>query len=270
MILFTVYLLGCWIRMLRTHTHRLGLAIVLSLAPISAVWAGWGDLLKQVEEKAPDLLDSVTGKTSDQLNTNLSSDELIAGLKEALKIGTERAVETVSATNGYLGNPEIRIPLPDKLEAAGNLLRKFGMDSTVDSFEESMNHAAEKAAPEAKAIFLDTLSQMSIEDAKKIYQGDDDAATRYFEDKTRDKLSSSFKPLIKDSMAEVNVTGYYQQLVEQAKQYPLMNKLDLDLENYVTDKALDGLFTMLAAEEMAIREDPAARTTELLKKLFDN
>lgn len=231
--------------------------------------AGWNDLLKQVEEKAPDLLNSLAGQDSSD-NFDLSSDELVAGLKEALKVGTARAVSAVSATDGYFGNPKIRIPLPDELQMAGNLLRKFGLDSTVDRFEESMNRAAEKAAPQAKESFLKALEQMTIDDAKKIYQGEDDAATRYFEDHTRTELREAFKPIIEDSMASVGVTRYYRQLVEKAKQYPLVGNLDLDLEKHVTNKALDGLFTTLAAEEKAIRENPTARTTELLKKVFTN
>ncbi len=235
------------------------------------VYAGWGDFLKQAEEKvkekAPALMDSVSGDTS-SLNTQLSTEEIIEGLKEALKVGTERAVDTVSATNGYLDNPNIRVPLPENLDKAGQLLRKFGLGSTVDNFEESMNRAAEAAAPKAKAIFLSVLEDMSLDDAKNIYQGENDAATRYFEDKTRGNLTSEFKPLISDSMSDVGVTKYYQSMVSKAEKYPMVSDLDLNLENYVTDKALDGLFTMLAAEEKAIRENPAARTTELLKKLF--
>lgn len=255
----------------RTTTKLLASFSIAAISLSTPAMAGWGDLLKQAEEKvkesAPELLDSVSGNDSGSAG-KFSTAELIEGLKEALKIGTQRAVDTVSATNGYLGNPDIRIPMPSKLDQAGKLLRQVGLGSTVDQFEESMNHAAEKAAPKAKAIFLDTLSKMSIDDAKKIYEGADDSATRYFEESTRQQLSDDFKPLIVKTMDEVGVTRYYQQMVKKAEKYPLISDLDLNLDNYVTDQALDGLFTMLAAEEKAIREDPAARTTELLKKLF--
>lgn len=244
----------------------IGLVSLLSILPATSAIAGWGDFLKQAEEKvkekAPELMGSAGGSES------LSTDEIIKGLKEALKIGTQRAVDTVSKANGYLSNPEIRIPLPENIEKTGTLLRKFGLGSTVDQFEESMNLAAEQAAPKAKAVFLNLLDDMTLEDAKKIYQGSDDAATRYFEDKTRGDLTSEFKPLVVDSMNNVGVTKYYQDLVKKADNYPLISDLDLNLDKYVTDKALDGLFTMLAAEEKAIRENPAARTTDLLKKLF--
>lgn len=248
----------------------IGIVGIFILLPSTPVIASWGDYLKQAEEKikekAPELIGSAD--SSNTIGKNLSTDEIIKGLKEALKIGTERAVATVSKANGYISNPEIRIPLPENIEKAGSLLRQFGLGSTVDQFEESMNHAAEKAAPKAKAVFLNVLNSMSLEDAKKIYQGSDDAATRYFEEKTRDNLTADFKPLIIDSMNDVGVTKYYQDLVKKAEKYPLVNDLDLNLENYVTGKALDGLFLMLAEEEKAIRENPAARTTDLLKKLF--
>lgn len=237
----------------------------------SYVQAGWGDILKEVEKQAPSVMESLSGSsTSAALPNNLSTEELIAGLKQALEIGTKRAVDTVSATDGYLGNPDIKIPLPNNLQAAAELLDNFGMSSLVEQFETSMNRAAEAAAPEAQAVFLDTLSEMTIEDAKEIYQGSDDAATQYFDDKTRDQLTQLFKPLVADSMTSAGVTKYYQQLVAEAQKYPLVSSLNLDLESYVTDQALDGLFVMLAAEEKAIREDPAARSTELLKKLFSN
>lgn len=248
----------------------IGILSVFALLPATPALAGWGDFIKQAEEKvkekAPDLIGS--SDSSSPLSANLSTEDIVNGLKEALKIGTQRAVDTVSQSDGYLSNPNIRIPLPENVDKAGELLRKFGLGSTVDKFEESMNLAAEKAAPKAKAVFLSVLDDMSLEDAKKIYQGNDDAATRYFEEKTRGDLNGDFKPLIVDSMNDVGVTKYYQDLVKKAEKYPLVNDLDLNLENYVTDKALDGLFTMLAAEEKAIRENPAARTTDLLKKLF--
>jgi hypothetical protein len=131
-----------------------------------------------------------------------------------------------------------------------------------------MNRAAEKAAPKATEYFLNALKAMTFEDAKKIYEGSDDAATRYFQDKTSGDLESTFKPIIKDAMQQVGATRYYQQMVDEASKYPLVGDMDLNLENHVTDKALEGLFLMLAEEEKKIRQDPVARSTDLLKQVF--
>ncbi len=228
--------------------------------------AGWGDLLKKIEEKGAEVLDQ-SGAGGNAVG-NLDTETLIMGLKEALEVGTRRAVDEVSKTDGYFGNPKIRVPMPDTVDKTTGLLRKFGLGSLVDDFELSMNRAAEKAAPQATEYFLSALREMSFEDARKIYEGSDDAATQYFRDRTSADLESVFKPIIRETMEEVGVTRYYQQLVDEAGKYPLVGDMDLNLENHVTDKALDGLFMMLAAEEKRIREDPVARSTELLKQVF--
>ncbi|WP_421862363.1 DUF4197 domain-containing protein [Motiliproteus sp.] len=251
--------------------HRLAplaLASISLLAPVNAV-AGWGDILKQVEEQAPQLLQQ--GTNSDGAShSSLDTDTLIRGLKQALEVGTQRAVDQVSQTDGYLGNPTIRIPLPSVIDQGAKLVGKFGGQSLVDDFERSINRAAEKAAPLAAEPFLTTLKGMSFEDARQIYEGSDDAATRYFQDKTQADLKTAFEPIIRDSMQQVGVTNYYQALVKQASQYPLVGDMNLDLESYVTDKALVGLFKVLAEEEKRIREQPLARSTELLKQVFGN
>ncbi|MEH6628169.1 MAG: DUF4197 domain-containing protein [Motiliproteus sp.] len=227
-------------------------------------YAGWGDLLKKIEEKAPDIIsgDEKVGATA------LDTETLIRGLKEALEVGTQRAVEGVSKTDGYFANPLIKVPMPETVETGAKLLRKFGMGSLVDDFELSMNRAAEEAAPQATEYFLNALKAMSFEDAKKIYEGSDDAATSYFKDKTSADLDSVFKPIIRSAMEKVGATRYYQQMVNEASSYPLVGDMDLNLENHVTNKALDGLFLMLAEEEKKIRQDPLARSTDLLKQVF--
>lgn len=238
--------------------------IITFFMPHQTAHAGWGDLLKKLEDKAPELLQQPDTSTDTQLDT----DTLIRGLKEALSVGTQRAVEQVSKTDGYLGNPRIKVPLPSVVGTGAGLVRKYGGSALVDDFELSMNRAAEKAAPKATEYFLETLRQMSFEDAKKIYQGDDDAATRYFQEKTSTQLEDVFKPIIQDTMEQVGVTSYYQALVKQASQYPFVGDMDLNLENHVTAKALQGLFVILAEEEKRIREDPVARSTDLLKQVF--
>jgi hypothetical protein len=144
------------------------------------------------------------------------------------------------------------------------------MGSKVDAFELSMNNAAERAAPEAKSIFLDAIKKMKIDDAKKILNGRDDEATLYFKDKTNARLQAIFEPIVKESMGEVGVTRIYQDLNAKVEKIPFADSFSFDLDQYVTDGALNGLFQMLAEEEKKIRSDPAARVTDLLKKVFGN
>ncbi|MEH6470847.1 MAG: DUF4197 domain-containing protein [Halopseudomonas sp.] len=250
----------------RSSVAGLSLAITL-LLPLQPLQAGWGDLLKQIEEKAPELLQDNEPKAATN-SSNLDTDTLVRGLKQALEVGTQRAVDNVAKTDGYFANPAIKVPLPMAVETGSTLLRQYGMGTLVDEFELSMNRAAEKAAPQATQYFLETLQQMSIDDARQIYQGADDAATRYFQQHTSSQLETVFKPIITDAMEQVGVTRYYQELVQQARQYPLVGDMDLALENHVTEQALEGLFLMLAEEEKKIRQDPLARSTDLLKQVF--
>jgi hypothetical protein len=217
--------------------------------------AGFQDFVK-------DALNAIKG------SERLSHDEIVQGLKQALEIGTANAVKTVSAANGYYKNPDIKIPLPEDVRKAEKYIRAAGFGNKVDEFELSMNRAAEKAAPEAKAIFVDAIKQMSFDDARKILDGADDAATVYFKDKTSDRLTRIFKPIVNQSMSEVGATQVYQNLNNRVKKIPFVDSFSLDLDQYVTDQALSGLFVMLAREEKMIRENPAARVTELLQKVF--
>ena len=199
---------------------------------------------------------------------SLSEAEITRGLREALQIGTNNAVKIVSVTNGYYKNPKIKIPLPQKVQQIAPVMRKIGLKNHLVRFEKSMNRAAEKAAPEAKRIFWDAIGRMTFSDARKILKGPDDAATRYFKDKTWTRLHRIFEPIVKQAMASVGVTKYYQDLNKNLRRYPYLDTLTIDLDAYVTDRALDGLFIMLAKEEKEIRRNPQARVTELLKKVF--
>ena len=198
----------------------------------------------------------------------LSDDEIVNGLKQALEIGTSNAVKTVSQTNGYFKNPRIRIPLPENVKKVEKLLRATGFGRRVDEFELSMNRAAERAAPEAKTIFWDAIKQMSFTDARRILDGPDNAATQYFQDKTTGRLQEIFEPITRQAMSEIGVTSYYQSIDDKIKTIPFANRMSFDLDQYVTDKALKGLYVMLAEEEKKIRQDPAARVTNLLKRVF--
>jgi hypothetical protein len=197
-----------------------------------------------------------------------SETEIVNGLKEALQIGTGNAVQIVSKTDGYYKNPKIRIPLPDAVQKTEKILRVAGYGSKVDEFELSMNRAAERAAPEAKTLFMDSIKQMTFTDAKKILNGREDEATLYFKDKTSPRLREVSKPIVRQAMGEVGVTKSYQDLEQSARSVPFAGAFSFDLDQYVTDKALDGLFLMVAEEEKKIRQDPVARTTDLLKKVF--
>jgi len=197
------------------------------------------------------------------------SDEKVAsGLKEALEIGTGNAVASTGRPDGFFGNEAIRILMPEKLQRLDKGLRAVGLGSQIDEFVLSMNRAAERAAPSAKSIFKDALGQMTISDAKQILRGGDTAATEYFRGKTSERLTAGFLPIVTASLTEVGATKRYKDLVGRYSALPFMSSPSLDLDRYVTDKALDGLFRVLGEEERKIRKDPAARVTKLLKEVF--
>lgn len=198
----------------------------------------------------------------------LSEEKIVGGLKEALEVGTENAVQFVSRAGGYYENPKIRIPLPEAARKTEKYIRAAGFGPQLDEFEKSMNRAAEQAAPRAKAIFWDAIKQINFTDARKILDGGENEATLYFQEKTQRPLHEIFKPMVHDTMSKVGVTRKYQELDDQVRRIPFVEGFRFDLDDYVTEGALKGLFTMLAEEERKIRQDPAARVTELLKEVF--
>ncbi|WP_193170796.1 DUF4197 domain-containing protein [Nisaea nitritireducens] len=198
----------------------------------------------------------------------LDNETIFAGLKEALSVGTEKIVSQLSAANGYFGDSAVHIPLPESLQTARKFLDKAGFGSLADDLELRMNRAAEAAAPEAGAIFSDAISSMSLEDVKAIYEGPDDSATRWFQQRTGDKLTERFTPVVEASMSEVGVVQSYDAFVGQYAKIPFVPDAKAELSTHVVGKALDGLFHYLAIEEKAIRTDPVARSTDLLKKVF--
>jgi len=221
---------------------------------ITACQGGLGGVLDQVAQM--------------QTARPLTQNEIIAGLKQALEVGTGNAVAVTAKTDGYFKNPQIKIPLPEQVRKAEDLLRTVGFGEQVTAFEKSMNRAAERAAPEAKALFFTAIKQMTFADAKQILQGRENEATLYFKQKTAQPLGQRFKPIVHAAMSEVGVTRYYQNIESKLRVLPLGGSLNLDLDQYVTNKALEGLFFMLAREEAKIRKDPAARVTDLLKRVF--
>ena len=191
-----------------------------------------------------------------------------SGLKEALSLGSGRAVEILSAVDGYLGDAEVRIGPPKGLKTVEKGLRLIGQDELVDEFVTSMNRAAEAAAPLAKEVFLDAIKAMSFEDAVAIVRGDDHAATTYLDEHSRDELRELFQPIVAEKLQEVGATAAFDDLVDQYLTVPFASKPVVDLEGHVTDKALDGLFYMIAKEEENIRNNVIARSSDLLKEVF--
>jgi hypothetical protein len=207
------------------------------------------------------------------LNTKkggLTEKDAADGIKEALVNGTGNSVKLVSALDGYWGNAEIKIPFPPEANEMESKLRSIGMGKKVDEFNESMNRAAEKAATEAKPIFVDAIKGMTVKDAINIVKGENNAATMYLKNTTSPELNNKFQPIIKTSLDNVSATRYWSDLIKTYNKIPLVKKMNPDLTAYVTGKAIDGLFIMIAKEELKIRKDPVARTSELLKKVFGN
>jgi hypothetical protein len=207
------------------------------------------------------------------INSNtkgLTEKDAADGIKEALVNGTGESVKLVSITDGYWGNPEIKIPFPSEAKEMESKLRAIGLSNKVDEFNESMNRAAEKAANEAKLIFIGAIKGMTVKDAINIVKGADNSATMYLKNTTTPELKNKFQPVIKSSLDNVNATSYWGDLITVYNKIPFVKKMNPDLTEYVTDKAINGLFTMIAKEEIKIRKDPMARTSELLKKVFGN
>jgi hypothetical protein len=192
----------------------------------------------------------------------------VAGIKEALAVGTEKAVQSLSRKDGYLGNAAVKILMPSSLQKVAEVARKVGYQKQVDEFILSMNRAAEAAAPMASRYFGDAIRDMTLQDVRGILTGGNTAATEYFRRKTQDKLYAAFKPVVSQKVDEVGATHAYKNMMAQYESVPLVGKQSLDLDDYVTRKSLDGLFHMVGEEEKKIRTNPAARTTDLLKKVF--
>ena len=223
------------------------------------------------------IVKGVMGKSSQETDTNtttIDNDKIIPGLKEALTIGTRNAVDTVSKIDGYFGNKDIEILMPEKMQMVATILKQAGLNDHVDNFILSMNRAAEKAGSKAAPLFVDAIKEMSVKDAENILNGGDTAATDYFRNKTSDKIYEAFKPTVSSSMNAVGVTRSYKEMMNKYQSIitttnmPFIDKYSLDLDDYVTDEAINGLFYMVGQEEKKIRTEPAARVTDLLKTVF--
>ncbi|MEO9476116.1 MAG: DUF4197 domain-containing protein [Cyclobacteriaceae bacterium] len=205
----------------------------------------------------------------DYLDTDqLTSEQVAQGLKQALEKGISEGSEEASKVNGYLGNPSIKIPFPPEVQKVESKLRQIGLGGQVDKFVETLNRGAEEAAKDAKPIFVAAIKGMTIQDAWNILKGEDNAATMYLQKTTSDELRAKFSPVIKSALDQTNATKYYSDIINTYNKIPLLEDVNADLQGYATDKALEGLFYLIAQEEQKIREDPVARTTDLLKKVF--
>jgi hypothetical protein len=200
--------------------------------------------------------------------SGLSEGKASAGLKEALQVATEKSVSLTGRPNGYFSNAAIKILMPENLRSVEQGLRAVGYGPQVDEFVLSMNRAAEQAAPAAKQILMDAITGMTFDDAKKILSGGDTAATEFFKAKTTDRLTAAFRPVVDKTMGEVGVIRQYQALMGRFDAIPFAKSQTFDIDGYVTNKALEGLFHVVGEQEKQIRTNPAARTTALLQEVF--
>ncbi|MGB8433293.1 MAG: DUF4197 domain-containing protein [Burkholderiales bacterium] len=199
---------------------------------------------------------------------DLSNQDAVQGLKDALIQGADRAVSQLGTANGFLGNSKVKIPLPGSLQKAERLMRMVGMGAQADELIKSMNRAAEMAVTEAKPLLVDAVKRMSVQDAKGILTGGDDAATQYFRRSTSEALTKKFLPIVKEMTARVNLAQLYNQYAGQAASFGVIDAKDANLDNYVTQKALDGLFLVIAEQERAIRKDPVGSASKIVQKVF--
>ena len=191
-----------------------------------------------------------------------------SGLREALTQGAAKAVDLLGKQDGFLGNPKVKIPLPESVQKVEGVMRGLGMGKQADELVNAMNRAAEAAVPQARTLLVNSIKQMSVQDAKGILSGGDDAATQYFRRTTSGPLGEKFKPVVKQAMARVKLAEKYDRLAGKASKFGLVREQDAQLENYVTQKTLDGLYLMIAEEEKAIRQDPAGAAGKLAQKVF--
>jgi len=245
--------------MLKKMSISMVAAIAVSIPTADAGWADYIDRLKSTVSQP----ETVTS------SAELTNSEMITALKEALDKGTRFAVDSLGREGGFLDNSQVRIPMPESLSWVEKSLRSLGQDQLADEFVTTMNRAAEQAVPKAAAIFGEAIQSMSMEDAKAILSGPDDAATSYFRAHTEAALSEKMRPIVTQATEKAGVTSTYKRMMENTGGFTSFISSDAkDVDGYVTGKTLDGLFLMIAEEEKKIRENPLARSTDLMKKVF--
>lgn len=216
----------------------------------------------KLDQAIKDINNTVSGGGS------LSNADIIKGLKEALTVGSRNSANKASVTDGYFKNTLIKIPFPKEAEKVESTVRSLGMNKQVDDFVMSLNRAAEDAAKKAAPVFVNAITKMTINDGVSILKGNNDAATQYLKRTTSTELKNQFKPIVQTSLNTVQVTKYWTPVISTYNKIPFVTQMNPNLEEYVTQKAIDGLFTLVAQEELKIRKDPAARVSDILKKVF--
>jgi hypothetical protein len=209
-----------------------------------------------------------TGSEEGESQGDLSVGEIGEAFKEALRIGSDNVVSQLGQEDGFNTDAAVHIPLPEEFEIVKTTMDKIGMSFMVDDLELKLNRAAEEATPKAKELFLQAITDMTFEDVMNIYNGPDDSATQYFQDKMSPSLAKEMQPIIENSLSQVGAVKTYDDVIAQYKSIPFVPDVKANLTNYVTQKGMDGIFHYMAAEEAAIRENPAKQTTELLKRVF--
>lgn len=240
-----------------------GLFFVLLQAPASA--ESWLDKAKAAASEAANYSDNSDGENS---SSALSTGEISAGLKDALRVGVDDVVAQLGQPGGFNQDPAIHIPLPGNLETVKKWLDKAGMGASFDDLDTRLNDAAEVATPEAKQLFLNAISEMSIDDARKILNGPADSATQYFKEKMSAPLAEKMTPVVAASLSEVGAVQQYDDIMSEYKSIPFVPDAKANLTQYTVEKGMDGIFYYLAKEEAAIRQDPMKQTTALLQKVF--
>ena len=226
--------------------------------------AGWRDLVDSVKKEVKDVKETVRNKPA-----ALSEKEVSQALKQALHIGARKSVDVLGKNNGFFADASVKILMPEKLKKAEKLLRKLGQEKLADDFVKTMNRAAESAVTTTFKVFADAIQAMTVSDALRILKGKDNEATEYFREKKGARLRILISPIVQNATRQTGVTAKYKKLVKRAKKInPFLSKDLPDIDAYVTEKTLDGLFTKIAVQEKKIRTEPLARTTDLLKKVF--
>lgn len=241
--------------------------LILFTGLVFFVFSSKAQTLKDLQKKADSVIKVLP--TTTKVNSNsLTNDEVINGLREALTVGTNQSTALASKLDGFYKNPEIFIPFPQEVQAVKEYALKVGLKAQVNKFEMTLNRAAEEAAKSAAPIFINAIKGMSITDGFTILKGNDNAATVYLQNKTTADLKRLFTPIVKKATSKVQLTKYWTPLASSYNRVPLVQKVNPDLNAYVTDRAIQGLFKLIADEELKIRKNPAARVSDLLKKVF--
>jgi len=246
---------------MRPAPMKILLPILLTFSVISAPAHS-----QSLFDQGKKLLDGFGGSKSGA--AALSAGEIASGLREALRVGSDRVVGTLGKTDGFNKSGDVHIPLPGSLKNVQSMLSKVGMSGLADDLELRLNRAAEAAVPKARKLFFDAISAMTIDDARKILNGPKGSATQYFRGKMSSPLRGEMKPFVDTQLSQVGAVAAYDRMMGRYKSIPFVPDAKADLTNHVLDKAIDGVFLYLGREEAAIRENPAKRTTALLQKVF--